>query len=128
MAASVHRRSRQATLPLHDRIVNRLDGTAVVITGASRGLGRALAVALARQGASLALCARDQTELDAAAEAARHHGATVVAVSADVASARAVERFAGTALAALGRVDVLINNASDLGPAPLPFLSDAPSE
>jgi NAD(P)-dependent dehydrogenase (short-subunit alcohol dehydrogenase family) len=49
-------------------------------------------------------------------------------VRADVGSARDVERFATTALAQLGAVDVLVNNASDLGPTPLPFLSDAPSE
>ena len=108
--------------------MKRLDGTAVVITGASRGLGRALALAVAGEGASLALCARGAADLDATADAARRHGATVVAVKADVGSPRDVERFAATALAQLGHVDVLINNASELGPVPLPFLSDAPSE
>ena len=99
-----------------------------MITGASRGLGRALALSFAREGASLALCARGATDLAAVSTAARRHGVDVVAESADIGTARDVERFVATSLARLGRVDVLVNNASDLGPVPLPHLTDAPSE
>jgi NAD(P)-dependent dehydrogenase (short-subunit alcohol dehydrogenase family) len=103
--------------------------TVILITGASRGLGRALALELARGGASLALCARDGARLDAVAAEARAAGATdVLAVQADVASARDLARLVAVTFDRYGRVDVLVNNASSLGPTPLPYLSDAPSE
>lgn len=104
-----------------------LTGQAVMITGASRGLGRALALAAAREGASLALCARGGEALEAVAEACRAKSAEVIAVLADVSDARDVERFAATALERFGGIDVLINNAADLGPTPTPQLTDAPS-
>ena len=98
-----------------------------MITGASRGLGRALALGFAREGAALALCARGAGDLEAVAGQARRQGVEVVAVNADVGSARDVERLVDTALARFHRVDVLVNNASDIGPLPLPHLCDAPS-
>jgi NAD(P)-dependent dehydrogenase (short-subunit alcohol dehydrogenase family) len=104
-----------------------LTGQAVMITGASRGLGRALALAAAREGASLALCARGGEALEAVAEECRGNSAEVIAVLADVSDARDVERFAATALERFGGIDVLINNAADLGPTPTPHLTDAPS-
>ncbi|HWW08757.1 MAG TPA: SDR family NAD(P)-dependent oxidoreductase [Candidatus Acidoferrales bacterium] len=104
----------------------RLSGTTVLITGASRGLGRALALAAAREGATLALCARGSEDLEAVATACRQHGGDVLAVTADVAEPRDVERLASTALARLGVIDILVNNASELGPVPLPHLTDAP--
>ena len=103
--------------------------TVVLITGASRGLGRALALQLARSGASLALCARDQARLDAAAAEARAAGAAdVLAVAADIAEVRDVDRLVAVTLDRYGRIDVLVNNASELGPTPLPYLADAPSQ
>jgi NAD(P)-dependent dehydrogenase (short-subunit alcohol dehydrogenase family) len=104
-----------------------LTGRSVVITGASRGLGRALALAAAREGASLALCARGGEALEAVAVECREQGIDVVAVLADMSDARDVERFAATALERFGAVDVLINNAADLGPTPIPQLTDAPA-
>jgi NAD(P)-dependent dehydrogenase (short-subunit alcohol dehydrogenase family) len=104
-----------------------LTGQTVMITGASRGLGRALAVVAAREGASLAICARGAEALEAVAEMCRHDGGQVIAVLADVSDARDVERFAATALERFGGIDVLINNAADLGPIPTPQLTDAPS-
>jgi NAD(P)-dependent dehydrogenase (short-subunit alcohol dehydrogenase family) len=103
-----------------------LSGTTVLITGASRGLGRALALAAAREGASLALCARGSEDLEAVATACGQHGGDVLAVTADVAEPRDVERLASTALARFGVIDILVNNASELGPVPLPHLTDAP--
>ena len=100
----------------------------VLITGASRGLGRALTLELAAGGASLAICARDGQRLDGVADQARRDGATVLAVAADVSVPRDVERLVALALDRFGRVDVLVNNASALGPTPLPFLADAPSQ
>ncbi len=104
-----------------------LTGRSVMITGASRGLGRALAIAAAREGASLALCARGGAALEAVAEACRNLGATVIAVIADVSDSGDVERFAATSLERFGGIDVLINNAAELGPTPVPHLTDAPS-
>jgi len=104
-----------------------LTGTVVLITGASRGLGRALALAAAREGASLAICARGGEALEAVAESCRESGADVVAVLADMSDARDTERCAATVLERYGRVDVLVNNAAELGPIPLPYLSDAPA-
>jgi len=103
----------------------RLSGATILITGASRGLGRALGLAAAREGATLTLCARGSEELEAVAEACRQQGADVLAVTADVADARDVERLASTALSRFGVIDILVNNASDLGPVPLPYLADA---
>ncbi|MHB8489998.1 MAG: SDR family NAD(P)-dependent oxidoreductase [Candidatus Dormibacteria bacterium] len=104
-----------------------MSGTTVMITGASRGLGRALARASAREGASLAICARGGAALESAAEECRALGVEVLAVLADVSDATDVERFAATALERFGGVDVLVNNAAELGPLPLPQLTDAPS-
>jgi NAD(P)-dependent dehydrogenase (short-subunit alcohol dehydrogenase family) len=104
-----------------------MSGTTVMITGASRGLGRALARAFAREGATLAICARGGAALEAAAEECRALGVEVLAVLADISDATDVERFAATALERFGGVDVLVNNAAELGPLPLPQLTDAPS-
>ena len=104
-----------------------LTGTSVMITGASRGLGEALATAAAREGASLALCARGGAALEVVADECRNLGAKVIAVIADVSDPSDVERFAATALERFGGIDVLINNAAELGPTPVPQLTDAPS-
>src|ERR1700692_2577294 len=104
-----------------------LSGKTVMITGASRGLGRALAEVAAREGASLAICARRGEALETAAETCRALGVEVLAVLADVSDPADVDRFAATALERFGGVDVLVNNAAELGPLPLPQLTDAPS-
>src|SRR5579863_6832916 len=104
-----------------------LSGTTVMITGASRGLGRSLALAAAREGASLAICARKEPALESVAEECRALGAHVLAVLADVSNAADVERFAASALERFDGVDVLVNNAAELGPLPLSELTDAPS-
>ncbi|WP_135550965.1 SDR family NAD(P)-dependent oxidoreductase [Paenibacillus cymbidii] len=98
----------------------------VMITGASRGLGKALALAFARTGADLALCARGEAELAQTAAEAKAFGGEVLAIAADAADTRDVERFIGTAEALFGRIDVLVNNASTLGPSPIPLLLDYP--
>ena len=95
-----------------------------LVTGASRGLGRALALAFAREGARLAICARGSADLEATAEACRKLGAEVLAVRADVASPTDRERLVTLTLDRFGRVDILVNNASTLGPTPLPLLAD----
>jgi NAD(P)-dependent dehydrogenase (short-subunit alcohol dehydrogenase family) len=104
----------------------KLAGKVAVITGASRGLGRAMALAFAREGADLVLCARGQTELKQVADEARGRGSNVLAVTADMGLTRDVERLVVLALERFDRVDVLVNNASELGPTPLAYLIDYP--
>jgi NAD(P)-dependent dehydrogenase (short-subunit alcohol dehydrogenase family) len=99
-----------------------------LVTGASRGLGRALALEFARLGARLVINSR-QSSADALADTERQVralGAQVLSVIADVSQRTDVERLAGEALARFGRVDVLVNNASALGPTPMPYLTDYP--
>lgn len=81
-----------------------LAGRTIVVTGASRGLGRALALAAAREGAAIAVCARGGEALEVVAEACRAQGADVVAVLADMSDARDVERFAATVLERFGEL------------------------
>ncbi|HLZ68928.1 MAG TPA: SDR family oxidoreductase [Dehalococcoidia bacterium] len=107
-----------------------LHGRVALITGASRGLGAALALELAKAGMKLVLASREgsRAELERVAEQARALGAETLAVSADVADRADVERLAAEALGRFGRVDLLVNNASTLGPLPLPLLLDTPVE
>jgi NAD(P)-dependent dehydrogenase (short-subunit alcohol dehydrogenase family) len=92
-----------------------------IITGASRGLGLEVARALAERGMRLVLVARHSEPLRAAAtETGRH--TEVEAIEADVAVD--AERIIEAAIRRFGRVDVLVNNASELGPSPMPALGD----
>jgi NAD(P)-dependent dehydrogenase (short-subunit alcohol dehydrogenase family) len=103
-----------------------------LVTGASRGLGRALAAGLAREGYDLILDARNASELDAAADEIRALRAAadglpraVTAIAGDVTDPGhrgALLRAAQTA----GRLDLLVNNAGTLGVSPLPALADYP--
>lgn len=88
-----------------------LEGKVALITGAGRGIGRAVALAYAREGASLALCSRTKEELLAADEAVRDQGAAALSETCDVSQAREVESFVERAIGAFGRIDVLVNNA-----------------
>lgn len=100
----------------------------VMITGASKGLGRALTLAFAEKGAKLAICSRTTDSLNTVKEEAEKLGAEVLAVTADISKARDVERFVALAEEAYGQLDVLINNASMLGPSPMPLLLDYPED
>ncbi len=83
-----------------------------IITGASRGLGRAFAIGLARDGYALSLCARDAAGLEETAEMARNAGSPLVnMISADLSQAGAAENVVEATIAATGRIDALINNA-----------------
>jgi len=103
-------------------------GRVALITGASRGLGRSVALAFAREGADLVLCARGVETLEMVAAEARSAGATVLAIQADVRSPRDIERVVALTLERFERIDILVNNASELGPTPLPYLVDYPPD
>jgi NAD(P)-dependent dehydrogenase (short-subunit alcohol dehydrogenase family) len=102
--------------------------TAALVTGGSSGLGRGLGHALAAAGARVALVARHAQPLAAAVAEIRVRGGTAYAIAADVADPEATYAIAGQAAALLGPIDVLINNASTLGPVPLRLLLDTDCE
>lgn len=92
-----------------------LEGKGVVVTGASKGIGRSIALAFAAEGANLALCARGEDALQKTAEEIRARGVRVFAEPCDVADAGALDSFLDAARKALGGLEVLVNNASGFG-------------
>ena len=99
-----------------------------IVTGASRGLGEALAAGLAREGWWLVVDGRDRSTLDAAAELVRAHaapGARVIALPGDITDSGHRHDLVAAALD-LGGLDLVVNNAGTLGAAPLPSLADYP--
>src|SRR5882672_4431474 len=93
---------------MNNRIV---EGKVAVITGASRGLGRAMALALAEGGAKLALVARDTAKLEETAAAVRALGAEAEVFTADVSSEAPVLQVEKDIIARFGECNILINNA-----------------
>jgi NAD(P)-dependent dehydrogenase (short-subunit alcohol dehydrogenase family) len=93
-----------------------LRGKVVMITGASQGLGKALALACAREGASLVINSRSDAGIRPVAEEAESLGAEVLALAADVSKGADVEKLVGAAAERFGGIDVLVNNAGVLGP------------
>jgi len=88
-----------------------LRGKTALVTAASKGMGKACALGLAREGARVAMCARTENELQKAAEEVRKTGAEVLAVPADVTRAADVERLVRRVNEQFGGVDVLVANA-----------------
>ncbi|GAB3758852.1 SDR family NAD(P)-dependent oxidoreductase [Spirosoma pomorum] len=86
-------------------------GKVVIVTGGSRGLGLAIARQLAKEGANLALCARDAAELERAEAELLTYGGQVFTYACDITDKAEVERFAEAARQVIGPIDVLINNA-----------------
>lgn len=105
-----------------------LRDSASLVTGGSRGLGRALGVALAAAGSRVVLVARHSTELDDAVATIRKAGGTAWGIVADIGDKHAIHGIAAQAAALAGPIDVLINNASTLGPLPLRLLLDTDCE
>jgi NAD(P)-dependent dehydrogenase (short-subunit alcohol dehydrogenase family) len=100
----------------------------VMITGASKGLGKALTLFFAKEGYNLAICARNEQGIEEVKKEAEQLGADVLAVSADMSKSKDVERFVALSEEYFGKIDVLINNASILGPSPMPYLLDYPEQ
>jgi len=90
----------------------KLNGKAALVTGASAGIGKGIARALAREGVDVAICARRKEPLEAAAsEIARETNRKIVALPADLTKPADAENFVNEAHEALGRIDILVNNA-----------------
>jgi 7-alpha-hydroxysteroid dehydrogenase len=94
----------------------KLDGKIGLVTGAGRGIGRAAAVALAREGAELALAARSVDAIQSAAREAGRHGRRAVAVRADIARTEDVDELFVRFSSEFGRLDFLVHAAAVLGP------------
>jgi NAD(P)-dependent dehydrogenase (short-subunit alcohol dehydrogenase family) len=88
-----------------------LQGKTTVVTGAGRGLGRVLALALAQAGSDLVLMARHQEEIDRTAKEVASTGRNVLAIRADVTKYDDISRMVQKALSEYGKIDVLVNNA-----------------
>src|SRR3954470_20399176 len=90
----------------------KLRDAVVLVTGASRGLGREFAIAFAEEGARVAICARDLAKLEETASAVRARGVECLALQADLLDGAACQRVVDETAERFGRLDVLVNNAS----------------
>jgi len=104
----------------------RLDGKVAIVTGAGRGIGQAVALAFAEQGANVVISARTESEIEATAAQARAFGAKALALPCDVTGAAQLDALVTRTVAELGRIDLVVNNAG--GFPPMAFLdTDPPS-
>ena len=102
-----------------------LNGKVALVAASSKGLGKASALALAREGARVTICARTETELEAAAEEIRRDArAEVLPVRADLSRAEGVESVVSATVEQFGGVDILVNNSGGPAPGKFPDLTD----
>src|SRR5579859_2686375 len=102
-----------------------LDGKVAIVTGGSKGIGRAAAMGFLAEGASVLICARGQAALDeTVAAAGPQMRERIDAVAADLADAAAIKRVVARGVERFGRVDILINNAGSARTGPFLELSD----
>jgi 3-oxoacyl-[acyl-carrier protein] reductase len=101
----------------------KLEGQIALVTGASKGIGRAVALALAAEGADVAVTARDERALASVVKELRALGAKAHAVPADAAKEKDVDRVRVSVLEALGHIDILVNNVGIARYAPFADLT-----
>ncbi len=102
-----------------------LQGKIAIVTGGSKGIGRATALAFVNEGASVLVCARGQQALDETVRAAGHAARERIdAIAADLMQATAVKQVVGRCVARFGRVDILVNNAGSARPGDFLQLTD----
>ena len=88
-----------------------LKGKVALITGASQGIGKTIALTLAEEGCNSAICARRKEALDSSAEEIRAKGVEVLAIKSDVTQQEDNKNFVARAAEKFGRIDILVNNA-----------------
>jgi len=104
----------------------QLKGKTALVTGGSEGIGKGIARALAREGVDVAVCARRKDKLDqAAAEIAKETGRKVIAIPADLTKDADAKNFVEQGHRALGRVDIMVNNAGSAPGGVIEHLSEA---
>ena len=104
----------------------QLKGKTALVTGASEGIGKGIARALAREGVDVAICARRKDKLDqAAAEIAKGTGRKIVAIPADLTKDADAKNFVEQGHQALGRMDILVNNAGSAPGGVIEHLAEA---
>lgn len=94
----------------------RLNGKIALITGGSRGIGKAIAAAYARRGARIFICARGENDLAQAVDEIKKDGGEIDGLPGDIGVPEDARRIVAAAVKRYGRIDVLVNNASLLGP------------
>lgn len=105
-----------------------LKGIGALVTGASRGLGRGLATQLAEAGAKVVLVARNEVELAEVVRPLTARGLSAYPLPADISDKQGIYKLAGAAAALAGPIELVVHNASTLGPTPLPLLLDLECE
>jgi 2-hydroxycyclohexanecarboxyl-CoA dehydrogenase len=104
-----------------------LEGKVAIVTGAGRGIGKAVATVYAREGASVVVASRTPATVDAVVESIRAEGNTAIGVPTDVSRKGDIFAMVGEAVETFGTVDVLVNNAQGFGTAAEPRVSTIPT-
>jgi NAD(P)-dependent dehydrogenase (short-subunit alcohol dehydrogenase family) len=105
--------------------MGKLDGKVALVTGSSRSLGKAIAIAFAKEGADLVLAARTAAGLSATAEAIKASGREVEIVPTDLRIEAQIDNLFKKAMARFGRIDILVNNAGVFDSGPIDKISTA---
>ena len=106
----------------------KLDGQVAVVTGAGKGIGRAIAIGLAEAGADVVLASRTQGDLDAVAAEIRKLGRRALPLATDATSAEALERLAAATVAEFGKLTIWVNNAGGIPDATPRYLTRTPED
>ena len=106
----------------------KLDGEVAVVTGAGKGIGRAIAIGLAEAGADVVLASRTQADLDAVAAEIRKLGRRALPLATDATSADALEKLAAATVAEFGKLTIWVNNAGGIPDATPRYLTRTPED